>query len=64
MEFASTWLKVNLKSITMFLLAPIPPIAALVAYVEAMRAMDMVKEDVLRRIAGLRSFASVEALKC
>ena len=62
-EFVFTWLKIDLKSLVMLLLAPIPPIVALVVYVEAMRAMDMVKVDVLQRITGLESFASVKALK-
>ena len=50
--------KMDLKSLMMFLLAPIPPIVALVVYVEAMRVLGMIKVDALKRITGLEGFAS------
>lgn len=63
MGFIFMWLKIDLISLMMFLLAPIPPIVALVVYVEAMRVLGMIKVDALKRITGLEGFASAGALK-
>ena len=62
-EFAFTWFKVDLKSIALFLLAPIPPIVALIVYVEAMRAMGMIDVSALKQVIGSESFASAGALR-
>ena len=61
--FVSKWLRISPKSLLMFLLAPFPPIVALIIYMEAMRAMDMIRVDALKQITGLDGFASAKALK-
>ncbi len=63
MEFVFAWLRLDMRSLVVFLLAPIPPIAALIIYVEVVRAMDMLKVEVLERMIGCRSLASVRALR-
>lgn len=62
-QFALTWLRIDMRSLVALLLAPIPPIVALVVYIEIVRAMGMLKVDTLRQIVGLESFTSVKALK-
>lgn len=62
-EFVIAWLRLDLKSIAMFLLAPIPPMTALIMCVELMRLSNMVKVDVLQKIIGSKSFISMKALR-
>ena len=61
--FVFTWLKIDLKSLILFLLAPIPPIVALVLYMEVTSVMGMIEANALKQIAGLERFASVKTLK-
>ncbi len=62
-QFVFMWLRIDLRSLVAFLLAPIPPIVALVVYIETVRAMGMLKVDTLRQIVGLESFASLKAFR-
>jgi len=62
-EFLLSWLKVDLRVIAMFLAAPIPPIVALVVYMEIAKVLNMLELDKLKRVTGLEGLASLGVLK-
>lgn len=62
-EFLVSWLRVNVKVIFTFLMAPVPPIVALIMYVELAKALNVLEVSKLKQEVGLEGFTSFKAVR-
>jgi len=63
MEFMISWLRVDVRVVMMFLAAPVPPIVALIIYVEVAKVLNVLEVSKLKREIGIEGFASLNAIR-
>ncbi len=63
LSFLLSWLRIDVRVLTVFLLAPLPPIAALIVFIEVGKRLGILDTAKLRELVGSESLASAKGLR-